>query len=119
MGEQYHSLALILSIVVELVGYGMSDFASDQAECGNSLVGLAPCLPYATGDAKAPTPDCCKGLQKMIGKSPKCLCILIKDRNDPNLGFKINATKALTLPTTCKTTAVNTSQCIGEMIMSH
>lgn len=116
MGKQYHSL-LILSVVVKQVFCGMSDFASDEAECGNALVGLAPCLEYVTGDAKAPTPDCCKGLQQVIAKSPKCLCILIKDRNDPKLGFKINAPKALTLPTTCKTTAVNTSECIGEMNM--
>ena len=65
----------------------VGDVASDQAECTNQLVGLATCLPYVQGGAKAPTPDCCTGLKEVLSKSPKCLCVLIKDGDDPQLGI--------------------------------
>ncbi|XP_068643236.1 non-specific lipid transfer protein GPI-anchored 14-like [Aristolochia californica] len=100
-----------LLLLFSLVGYAGSDFASDQAECADSLVGLSACLQYVGSSARAPTPDCCKGLTQVLEKSKKCLCILIKDRDDPSLGLKINLTRALTLPVACGTHA-NISQCI-------
>ncbi|KAJ6303222.1 hypothetical protein OIU77_017160 [Salix suchowensis] len=62
------------------------------------------------GDAKAPTPDCCNGLKQVLKDNKKCLCVIIKDRNDPELGLKINATLALSLPSVCHAPA-NVSQC--------
>ncbi|KAM0950040.1 putative plant non-specific lipid-transfer protein/Par allergen [Dioscorea sansibarensis] len=94
------STIFFLSIFL-LVNLTSSDFAGDQAECGDQLVGLAGCLPYVQGDAKSPTPDCCTGLKAVLSKSPKCLCVLIKDRDDPQLGLKINVTLAVTLPSAC------------------
>ncbi|KAM2697924.1 hypothetical protein EV1_036987 [Malus domestica] len=44
-------------------------------------------------------------------KSKKCLCVLSKDRNDPNLGLKINATLALNLPSSCHV-PINISRCV-------
>lgn len=93
------------------MGYVESDFASDRNECANQLVGLATCLPYVQGQAKAPTPDCCSGLKQVVDKSRKCLCVLIKNRDNPELGFKINATLALKLPGACSA-PVNASECI-------
>ncbi|XP_077211876.1 non-specific lipid transfer protein GPI-anchored 6-like [Tasmannia lanceolata] len=98
-------------IVLLLIGFARSDVASDRAECADSLVGLATCLPYVQGNAKAPTPDCCTGLKTVLDKSKKCLCILIKDRDDPQLGIKINASLAVNLPTACSS-PVNITQCI-------
>lgn len=95
------------------MGYVESDFASDRNECANQLVGLATCLPYVQGQAKAPTPDCCSGLKQVVDKSRKCLCVLIKNRDNPELGFKINATLALKLPGACSA-PVNASECIGN-----
>lgn len=109
----HHQFLLMVFVLLLLVGVGRSDFAADREECADSLVGLAPCLDYVTAAAKAPTPDCCKGLQQIVGKTPKCLCVLIKDRDNPDLGFKINATRAITMPITCKTVGVNTTRCIG------
>ncbi|KAL2954948.1 hypothetical protein AAZX31_18G000900 [Glycine max] len=43
----------------------------------------------------------------VLEKSKKCICILIKDRDDPNLGIKINATLAIQLPTACHAPANN------------
>ncbi|CAA2954789.1 YLS3 [Olea europaea subsp. europaea] len=88
-------------LIFFLFGPARADLAKDRAQCANQLVGLATCLPYVSGDAKAPTMDCCSGFKQVLQKSPECICILIKDRNDPSLGLKINATLALNLPTQC------------------
>ncbi|XP_010534886.1 PREDICTED: protein YLS3-like [Tarenaya hassleriana] len=104
---------LTISIMVGLMflGIGNSDLAQDRAECSEQLVGLATCLPYVGGDAKVPTKDCCAGFKAVIDKSKKCICILIKDRDDPELGLKINATLAVHLPTVCHQPAPNISDC--------
>ncbi|KAB1220991.1 Protein YLS3 [Morella rubra] len=101
MGCKTANLALSSTLLLILVGLGSSNLDQDRAECADQLVGLATCLPYVEGDAKAPTLDCCTGLGQVLQKSMKCLCVLIRDRDDPNLGLKINVTLALHLPTAC------------------
>uniref|UniRef100_A0A0E0LI87 Bifunctional inhibitor/plant lipid transfer protein/seed storage helical domain-containing protein n=1 Tax=Oryza punctata TaxID=4537 RepID=A0A0E0LI87_ORYPU len=86
------------------------DFAADRAECSEKLVALSTCLTFVQDQAVAPTPDCCSGLKTVLAASRKCLCVLIKDRDDPNLGLKINVTKALSLPQLCNAPA-NISDC--------
>lgn len=95
------------------------DINQDRAECTDSLIGMATCLPYVGGEAKAPTMDCCSGLKQVLSKSLKCLCILIKDRDDPSLGLKINSTLALSLPDKCHHSPVNLTQCIGKYSRNH
>ncbi|KAL5980693.1 hypothetical protein ACLOJK_028602 [Asimina triloba] len=107
----FTQLSAILFLVC-FAGLARSDFAQDKAECADKLVSLATCLTYLQGKAKAPTPDCCSGLKQLVDKSKKCLCILVKDRNDPGLGYKFNATLALGLPKACGT-SVNGTECIG------
>ncbi|PWA51962.1 bifunctional inhibitor/lipid-transfer protein/seed storage 2S albumin superfamily protein [Artemisia annua] len=82
----------------------------DKEECTEQLVGLATCLPYVGGNAKSPTPDCCTGLKQVLNTNKKCLCVVIKDRNDPDLGLTINVTLALGLPDVCHTPA-NVTKC--------
>ncbi|XP_028759605.1 protein YLS3-like [Neltuma alba] len=91
--------------------FASSDLAKDRQECADQLVGLAPCLSYVGGQSKTPTIDCCTGLKQVIDKSKKCLCLLIKDRNEPDLGFTLNASLAVNLPSACHAPA-NISQCI-------
>ncbi|KAJ6964183.1 hypothetical protein NC652_002453 [Populus alba x Populus x berolinensis] len=98
---------VLMSVMVSLA---MADKDKDTEECAEQLVGLSTCLPYVGGDAKAPTPDCCNGLKQVLKDNKKCLCVIIKDRNDPELGLKINATLALSLPSVCHAPA-NVSQC--------
>ncbi|XP_059430004.1 non-specific lipid transfer protein GPI-anchored 6 [Corylus avellana] len=112
MGSNNATLGFSFTLVLLLAGFGSSNLDQDRAECADQLVGLATCLPYVGGDAKAPTLDCCTGLKQVLQKSMKCLCILIKDRDDPSLGLKINATLALSLPTACHT-PTNTTECIS------
>jgi len=99
-------------LVLLLVGFGNSDLSKDREECAEKLMGLASCVPYVGGEAKTPTIDCCSGLKVVLEKSKKCICILIKDRDDPNLGIKINATLAIQLPSACHAPA-NISHCVG------
>ncbi|KAK7331471.1 hypothetical protein VNO77_25696 [Canavalia gladiata] len=98
-------------LLLLFAGFGRSDLAKDREECAEKLIGLASCVPYVDGEAKTPTIDCCSGLKEVLDKSKKCICILIKDRDDPNLGIKINATLAIQLPSACHAPA-NISQCV-------
>ncbi|TQE08341.1 hypothetical protein C1H46_006123 [Malus baccata] len=90
--------------------FATADSAKDGEECTQQLVGMATCLPYVGRQAKAPTPDCCTGLKQVVNKNKKCLCVIIKDRNDPELGLRMNVTLALGLPAVCKAPA-NVSKC--------
>nr|AFK48341.1 unknown [Lotus japonicus] len=104
-------------LLLFLVGFGSSDLAADIQDCGDKLVGLAGCRPYVGGDAKVPSIDCCSGLKVVLEQSKKCLCILIKDRDDPDLGFKMNATLAVHLPSACHAPA-NITQCVDLLHLS-
>ncbi|GMN66716.1 hypothetical protein TIFTF001_035784 [Ficus carica] len=107
------SLALAYTLLgLALVIQVGANLDQDRAECTDKLMGLATCLPYVGGDAKTPTLDCCSGLKEVVEKSKKCLCVLIKDRDDPNLGLKINSTLALQLPNACHV-PTNITKCIG------
>ncbi|KAJ1293135.1 hypothetical protein BS78_01G044800 [Paspalum vaginatum] len=95
--------AAIAVAALMLAAVARADFAADRAECANQLMGLATCLTYVqdTATARAPTPDCCAGLKQVVAASKKCMCVLVKDRDEPALGFKINVTRAMDLPAIC------------------
>ncbi|KAL0436137.1 UNVERIFIED_CONTAM: protein YLS3 [Sesamum radiatum] len=103
-------LPLQCILVLVLIRIATCDVDKDKEKCGDELVGLATCLPYVSGESKTPPIDCCAGLKQVLHKSPECICLLVKDRNDPSLGLKINATLALTLPSQCHAPA-NVSHC--------
>ncbi|ESW05462.1 hypothetical protein PHAVU_011G181000 [Phaseolus vulgaris] len=105
------AMAQLLLAATMVVGIAMGDSSKEKEECTQQLVGLATCLPYVGGQAHAPTPDCCSGLKELLKNNKKCLCVIIKDRNDPDLsGLQINVTLALNLPTACNS-PVNVSKC--------
>ena len=103
-------LPFLLVLMSVIVSYTMADAAKDTKECAQQLVGLATCLPYVGGQSKAPTPDCCTGLKQVLKDNKKYLCVIIRDRNDLELGLQINVTFALGLPSVCHAPA-NVSQC--------
>lgn len=107
-----HGTFMSLVIVLLVIVCVSSDSAEHKQECTEQLVGLATCLPYVGGGAKAPTPDCCSGLKQVLQKNKTCLCVIVSDRNDPDLGLNINVTLALGLPSVCHVPA-NVSQCPG------
>lgn len=111
-------LVLILTPTITIDMAKAADSAKDGGEvdeCAQQLVGMATCLPYVGGEAKAPTPDCCSGLKQVLNKNKKCLCVIIQDRNDPDLGLQINVTLALGLPSVCHAPA-NVSKCPGTYL---
>jgi len=101
-GSSSRAAAVALAAVV-LAGVASGDFAADRAECANQLMGLATCLTFVQDKATAvaPTRDCCAGLKQVVAASKKCMCVLVKDRDEPALGFKINVTRAMDLPSLC------------------
>ena len=106
-GAYFLVIAAVVAMAVAGVG---GDFAADRAECSDKLVSLATCLTFVQGQSPAPTPDCCAGLKTVLQTGRKCLCVLVKDRDDPNLGLKINVTRALGLPAACSAPS-NISDC--------
>lgn len=108
-------LVKLACVLVFLTGFATSDINKDKEKCANQLVGLVTCLPYVSGQAKAPPKDCCTGLKQVIQTSPECICLLVKDKDDPSVGLKINATLALSLPSQCQAPA-NASDCPRESL---
>ncbi|XBH73613.1 non-specific lipid transfer protein GPI-anchored 14 [Aegilops tauschii subsp. strangulata] len=101
------ALLMMLAVAAAVVGPAGADFAADKAECADKLMGLATCLTYVqlTATARAPTPDCCSGFRQVLGTSKRCMCILVKDRDEPALGIKVNITRSMNLPSVCNIAA--------------
>ncbi|KAK4492203.1 hypothetical protein RD792_003002 [Penstemon davidsonii] len=112
--KQYLSLCLVM---MSLFGIAKCDIDKDKEKCGNVLIGLATCLPYVSGESNAPPTDCCSGLKQVLQTSRECICLLVKDRNDPSLGLQINATRALSLPTRCNA-PITVNDCIALLHLS-
>jgi len=105
-------VVLALSLML-IISHTIGESAQEKQKCVEQLTTVATCLPYLGGSAKSPTSDCCSGLIQSIKNNKKCICIIIKDRDDPDLGLKINITLALGLPSLCKAPD-NLSQCPCE-----
>jgi len=107
--------AAILIVLLSIsVGRSYADINKDKQECTAPLMALATCLPYVGGQAKAPTQDCCTGIKQVLKENKRCICILVKDRNDPSVNIKINASLALSLPQTCHSSdTLSVPQCLG------
>ncbi|XP_045824486.1 non-specific lipid transfer protein GPI-anchored 6-like isoform X1 [Trifolium pratense] len=111
MGCKIATIFSTLIFLVVMFGLVTSDITQDKEECTQKLIALANCLPFVSGEAKTPPIDCCTGVKEVVDKSKRCLCILVKDHDDPSLGFTINVTLALQLPNDCKA-PTNLTQCI-------
>jgi hypothetical protein len=100
-------MAAAAAFLVVLSWTARADLAKDRAMCADKLMGLATCLTFVQdkATARAPTPDCCAGLKQVVAASKMCMCVLVKDRDEPALGFKINVTRAMDLPSLCSNPA--------------
>ncbi|CAN4098275.1 unnamed protein product [Withania somnifera] len=98
-----NKLLVVCMLVVTLAAVGaMATMEDDEKDCADQLGNLAACIPYVSGTAPKPTPECCEDTQKVKAAKPKCLCVLIKESTDPSLGLPINTTLALQMPSVCK-----------------
>ncbi|CAN8254274.1 unnamed protein product [Cochlearia groenlandica] len=107
-------LALSITVAIMLLGVS-SELSQDIKGCQDSMSDLYSCLPFVTTKAKAPDSTCCTTLKEKLdkGHTKRCLCTLVKEKDDPGLGFKVDANRAMSLPSTCLVPA-NISQCPGD-----
>ncbi|KAJ4845263.1 hypothetical protein Tsubulata_034378 [Turnera subulata] len=76
--------------------------AMAQSGCTSTLVNLAPCLNYVTGNSSTPSSSCCcSGLASSVQSPPQCLCTLVNGGGS-SLGITINKTLVLWLLEVCK-----------------
>ncbi|XP_059634997.1 non-specific lipid transfer protein GPI-anchored 14-like [Cornus florida] len=94
-------LVVFCIIAAALVASTMGTMEEDEKDCADQLTNLAACIPYVSGSAKKPTPECCEDTQKVKSAKPKCLCVLIKESTDPSMGLPVNTTLALQMPSAC------------------
>ncbi|KAJ4837593.1 hypothetical protein Tsubulata_009699 [Turnera subulata] len=104
-------------VVVSLAMTSMATLQDDETECADQLTSLASCIPFVSGTAKKPTPECCQDTQKLKANKPKCLCVLIKESTDPSMGLPINTTLALQMPSACNIDA-SVSNCPSLLNLS-
>ncbi|KAB5568357.1 hypothetical protein DKX38_002150 [Salix brachista] len=81
-----------------------------QSSCTSTLMTLAPCLNYVTGNSTSPSSSCCSQLGNVVQTSPQCLCLLLNN-SGASLGITVNQTLALNLPGSCKVQTPPMSQC--------
>eukprot|EP01018_Ginkgo_biloba_P003698 Gb_24349 [translate_table: standard] len=106
-----------LVLLLCLVGFSFGDLQADEKECQKQLQSLTSCFDFVQGQSKKPSQECCSNLKEVRASKPKCLCVLIKDSSNPSLGFSINQTLALEMPSICKVDA-KSSDCPALLNLS-
>ncbi|PQP95769.1 protein YLS3-like [Prunus yedoensis var. nudiflora] len=94
-------LKVFCIVVASLAMASMATMEDDENECAEQMATLAACIPFVSGTAKKPTPECCENTKKVKATKPKCLCALIKESADPSMGLPVNTTLALQMPSAC------------------
>lgn len=87
-----------------------------QSGCTNVLIGMSSCLNYVTGSSKTPSSSCCSSLANVVKSQPQCLCTALDGTTLSALGFNINKTIALALPSICHVKTPPVSRCNGIKI---
>ncbi|KAG6783899.1 hypothetical protein POTOM_009581 [Populus tomentosa] len=105
MASRGTRVGLVLLLVAITCGGAMA-----QSSCTNTLMSLAPCLNYITGNSTSPSSSCCSQLGNVVQTSPQCLCLLLNN-SGASLGINVNQTLALNLPGSCKVQTPPISQC--------
>ncbi|XP_038985353.1 non-specific lipid transfer protein GPI-anchored 13-like [Phoenix dactylifera] len=105
MAMAKYSMMLLLPLLATVPAPCQATLEEDEKECADQLQNLAPCVPYVSGSAPKPTPECCADAEKVRASQPKCLCVLIVESTDPSLALPINTTLALHMPAACNSDA--------------
>ena len=69
--------------MTQLTKFSGAATEEDTKQCQDQLIGLSPCQKFVSGDSKSPSPSCCSELRKDYNKTKRCLCVIVKDRNEP------------------------------------
>ncbi|GAB4828617.1 hypothetical protein Ancab_018281 [Ancistrocladus abbreviatus] len=110
----------MITYVVVLSSYGRAVVrAADIAsECQNSVQQVGACISYATGQDSAPSSKCCTSVQSLYNTQKECLCYLLEQAATNSPAFQstgIQLDRLLKLPTACKLSNVNKTQCLDEL----
>ncbi|KAL3501013.1 hypothetical protein ACH5RR_035462 [Cinchona calisaya] len=84
-------------------------------ECANQFPKVSTCLTFVTGQADAPTTQCCTSVADLKNANPVCLCYIIQQiHNGSNSQIKnmgIQEARLLQLPSACHMANASTAEC--------
>ncbi|KAK6120071.1 hypothetical protein DH2020_046201 [Rehmannia glutinosa] len=83
-----------------------------QSSCSSTLLSLASCVNYVTGNTTVPSSSCCTSLASVVQSQHQCLCPLLNGAGS-SFGISVNQTLALALPAVCNVQTPPVSQCNG------
>ncbi|KAJ3705648.1 hypothetical protein LUZ61_009353 [Rhynchospora tenuis] len=84
--------------------------SSAQSGCTTTIISMASCLGYISGNSSTPSASCCSALSTVVKNNPQCLCAVLAG-GASSLGVTINNTKALEMPAACKVQTPPVSDC--------
>ncbi|CAH9143292.1 unnamed protein product [Cuscuta epithymum] len=111
------TIAVLLLVVVGLDvtdAQAPAGAPSEAAEdCVTELLGMSDCLTYVEAGSNLTMPEkgCCRELKEIVNNHPVCLCKLLADPNNNNVGIAIELKKAFNLPAVCKIDSLSPSLC--------
>ncbi|GER55017.1 lipid-transfer protein [Striga asiatica] len=84
---------------------------SPGLDCFTYLIKLSDCLTFVEGGSNLtrPDPGCCSELGNLVDTQPICLCQLLG--NPGQVGFPVDVSRALRLPSVCNVTTPPVSLC--------
>ncbi|XP_039128344.1 non-specific lipid transfer protein GPI-anchored 2-like isoform X1 [Dioscorea cayenensis subsp. rotundata] len=85
--------------------------AAPADPCMDAYLNMTDCLTYVEAGSTVRVPDkgCCPAFASLVSNQPQCLCHILGSGDV--IGFKIDTTKALTLPTACRVETPSVSLC--------
>lgn len=98
---EFSKFAIFCILMATAATVAVATMEQDEKDCADQMANLAACIPYVSGSAKKPTPECCEETKKVRSAKPKCLCVLIIESTDTSMGLPINTTLALQMPSAC------------------
>ncbi|XP_072956150.1 non-specific lipid transfer protein GPI-anchored 5-like [Typha angustifolia] len=104
------------------MGLGLVFFAmlfalsSAQLNCVPAITGLSSCISYFVGNSSSPTSECCSQLSNLMQSQEPCYCTIVNGGATSALGFILNQTQAISLPTICNLHPLTQCDALGTPI---
>ncbi|KAK6135032.1 hypothetical protein DH2020_031210 [Rehmannia glutinosa] len=100
------------TVLVLFLAFILCRGTNAQSSCSSTLLSLASCVNYVTGNTSVPSTSCCTSLASVVQSQPQCLCPLLNGAGS-SFGISINQTLALALPAVCNVQTPSVSRCNG------
>ncbi|XP_042466253.1 uncharacterized protein LOC122048795 [Zingiber officinale] len=101
----------LLPLFIWLSAVAAAPSPSPTEDCSSALLSLSGCLSFVEqGSSEArPQKRCCSGLNEVAGEQESCLCVAFSQ--GAAMGFRINMTRALALPSYCAVSVPPLADC--------